>query len=63
MGPLSEILQRKDLEEIKKDLKLDENSVILLISTEGDTDYAHYRRVVWDGIYPNEEDYTYTIQR
>ncbi len=63
MGPLSEILQRKDLEEIKKDLKLDENSVILLISTEGDTDYAHYRRVVWDGIYPNEEEYTYTIQR
>ncbi|MDD7305020.1 MAG: diaminopropionate ammonia-lyase [Peptoniphilaceae bacterium] len=63
MGALSEILQRKDLEEIKKDLKLDENSVILLFSTEGDTDFAHYRKVVWDGYYTNEENYNYKIQR
>lgn len=59
LGALSEILQRDDLESIKKDLKLDENSVILLFSTEGDTDFAHYRQVVWDGYYTNEEEYNY----
>ncbi|MGO3751953.1 MAG: diaminopropionate ammonia-lyase [Peptoniphilaceae bacterium] len=60
MGALSEVLQRPDLEEIKKELKLDEDSVILLFSTEGDTDFAHYRKVVWDGYYPNDrEEYKY----
>lgn len=59
MGPLSEILQREDLKEIKEKLELDENSVILLFSTEGDTDFAHYRKVVWDGYYTNEEEYRY----
>lgn len=63
MGALSEILQRKDLEEIKNKLHIDENSVILLISTEGDTDFAHYRKVVWDGYYTNDEDYQYKIMR
>lgn len=63
MGVVSEVLQREDLADIKEQLKLDENSVILLISTEGDTDFAHYRQVVWDGYYTNEGDYKYTIQR
>lgn len=63
MGAVSEILQRNDLEEIKKELHLDENSVILLFSTEGDTDFAHYRKVVWDGYYTNNEDYNYKIIR
>lgn len=59
LGALSEILQRKDLEDIKTALGLNEDSVILLFSTEGDTDFVHYRRVVWDGLYENDEDYTY----
>ncbi|MFG6120059.1 diaminopropionate ammonia-lyase [Thalassobacillus sp. B23F22_16] len=33
---------------------LDENSRVLLISTEGDTDAKHYRDVVWKGHYPNQ---------
>lgn len=59
VGPISEILQRDDLADIKEKLQLDENSVILLISTEGDTDFAHYRKVVWDGYYTNDENYNY----
>lgn len=59
MGAVSEILQRDDLKEIKEKLQLDENSVILLFSTEGDTDFAHYRKVVWDGYYTNNEEYNY----
>ncbi|MDO5755584.1 MAG: diaminopropionate ammonia-lyase, partial [Tissierellia bacterium] len=60
IGPVSEILQREDLKELKEKLQLDENSVLLFFSTEGDTDFEHYRRVVWDGLHPNlDEDYKY----
>lgn len=38
---------------INDELLLDTNSRVLLISTEGDTDFAHYRKVVWEGFYPN----------
>jgi diaminopropionate ammonia-lyase len=31
-------------------LGLDQNSRILFISTEGDTDPENYRKVVWEGI-------------
>jgi len=50
LGVVSKILSDNGFEDIKKTLGLDENSVILLISTEGDTDYKHYREVVWDGL-------------
>ena len=33
-------------------LGLDEQSVVLVINTEGDTDVAHYREVVWEGKHP-----------
>ena len=36
-----------------KELKIDENSKILCISTEGDTDVEGYRNVVWNGAYSN----------
>lgn len=39
-------------EDIEKALKLNRDSKILIISTEGDTDPDHYRKVVWDGAYP-----------
>lgn len=38
---------------MKNTLKLNEDSKILIISTEGDTDPEHYRKVVWDGAYPS----------
>ncbi len=49
-GIVKEILQREDLQEIKDCLELDSNSKILVFSTEGDTDPANYRRIVWDGV-------------
>lgn len=36
-------------EGLREALGLDETSVVLLFSTEGDTDPDNYRRVVWDG--------------
>ena len=33
-----------------KALKLDENSQVLLVSSEGDTDPDRYREIVWEGL-------------
>lgn len=51
LGLLYEILTNEDLKELKEELKLDENSLAVVISTEGDTDPEHYRKIVWDGAY------------
>ena len=42
-------LWEQDLAELKRSLQLDEKSVILCISTEGATDVANYRRIMWEG--------------
>ena len=52
MGLLSLLLERRELEDFRKTLDLDENSVILLFNTEGDTDPAGYRNIVYNGAYP-----------
>ena len=52
-GLLVAAMEREDLADLRKDLKLDENSRILLISTEGETDPDKYRSIVWDGEYPS----------
>lgn len=48
-------LHDEDAKDLKKALKLDENSNILVISTEGDTDPVRYREIVWDGLYGTNE--------
>ena len=50
-GAFTEIMRRSELADLRKALKLDEHSRVLFISTEGDTDRANYRRIVWDGAY------------
>lgn len=40
--------------EVAEKIGLDENSRVLVISTEGDTDEEHYLNVVWKGHYPNK---------
>lgn len=52
-GVVSQIMKFEELKEMKEKLKLDENSVVLCFSTEGDTYFDHYRDVVWNGLYPN----------
>lgn len=51
VGCVSNILLRQSLAELKEKLHLDENSRVLFISTEGDTDKDNYRKVVWGGKY------------
>ncbi|MGD9569232.1 MAG: diaminopropionate ammonia-lyase [Sedimentibacter sp.] len=54
MGVVSQVMTREELKDIKEALKLDENSVVLLFSTEGDTYFEGYRDIVWNGLYPNK---------
>ena len=48
-------LHDEDAKDLKEALKLDENSNILVISTEGDTDPVRYHEIVWDGLYGTNE--------
>lgn len=54
-GLAYEAITNPNLQEWKEKLKIDENSVILFFSTEGDTDKENYERIVWDGAYQREE--------
>ena len=50
-GCAYEILSNPELSDVKKKLKITADSVLLFISTEGDTDKENYRKIVWDGGY------------
>lgn len=48
-GVLSCIMTMPEYKELKDELGLDENSKVLLFSTEGDTDPDRYKEIVWEG--------------
>lgn len=54
LGFVVEVLSCEELRPLREVLGLDGNSRILCFSTEGDTDRENYRRIVWDGLYPDE---------
>ena len=51
MGLIAAIMQDPDYAELKEALELNENSNVLLFSTEGDTDPDKYKKIVWGGEY------------
>lgn len=51
MGFLYSIMMYKRYDYIKKALKLNKKSRILLVNTEGNTDPVRFREVVWSGLY------------
>lgn len=48
-GLVNVLAGKEEFRELKNLTGLDENSVILLFSTEGDTDPVHYRKIVHEG--------------
>jgi diaminopropionate ammonia-lyase len=54
MGLLSVVAGIEKYKDLKQELGLDENSKVLLFSTEGNTDPNIYRRILWDGEFPSE---------
>lgn len=53
-GLVAELMEKPELTKLREQLKLDSNSRILVFSTEGDTDRANYRDIVWNGLYPSK---------
>lgn len=51
MGLLYAVMSNPEYSGLKQALKLDGNSQVLLISTEGDTDPERYREITWKGLY------------
>lgn len=52
LGVLAAIMERPEFSGLKQTLALDEQSRVVLFSTEGDTDPGVYRQIVWNGAYP-----------
>ncbi len=52
-GCAYEILTDSSLSDVKEKLGINEDSVLLFISTEGDTDKENYKKIVWNGGYSN----------
>lgn len=52
-GLIYSIMTREDMKDLREKLNLNENSRVLLFSTEGDTDPDKYRSIVWNGEYPS----------
>ncbi|TQI78796.1 diaminopropionate ammonia-lyase [Serratia fonticola] len=53
LGVMAAVHFSPQREQLREQLKLNADSVVLLLSTEGDTDVDHYRQVVWAGKYPS----------
>ncbi len=52
LGAFSAIMQYPELQALKGQLGLDENSQVLFINTEGNTDPVHFRQIIWEGANP-----------
>lgn len=58
-GLLAALMTDEALASLRKRMGLTEDSVVLLFSTEGDTDPQKYQDIVWDGEYPSLPDTTH----
>jgi diaminopropionate ammonia-lyase len=45
------------VDELKSFLEIDEDSQILLINTEGNTDPIQFRQIIWEGSNPVPREY------
>ena len=52
LSTLMEIMENPELKPLKEKLKLNEESQVLLINTEGNTDPINFRKIVWEGFDP-----------
>ncbi len=53
MGLLGVLKENPEYADLREAIGLDENSKVIMFSTEGDTDPENFKNVVWDGAYPS----------
>ncbi len=51
MGLIATLMEGDTYKELREAIGLDENSKVLMFSTEGDTDPERYKKIVWGGEY------------
>lgn len=52
MGLIATLMESDEYKELRDAIGLDENSKIVMFSTEGDTDPENYKKIVWNGAHP-----------
>ncbi|MFW6209458.1 MAG: diaminopropionate ammonia-lyase [Spirochaetota bacterium] len=57
LGALVSILKENGVEELRDYLGINEDSQILFLNTEGNTDPVQFRRIIWDGSQPVPQEY------
>ena len=57
LGALYSLMTENTDEELKNALGLNEDSLVFMINTEGNTDPKHFRRIIWDGQDPVPREY------
>jgi len=57
LGAFSSIMQYPELEELRKALNLNEESQVLFVNSEGNTDPVHFRQIIWEGANPVPKKY------
>lgn len=50
LGLVHAVMTRPELSDLKNALQLNEDSEVLLVSTEGDTDPKRFREITWEGL-------------
>lgn len=60
LGTLTAIMEYPELQDLKKALNLNEESQVLFINSEGNTDPVHFRQVIWEGANPVPEEHWIT---
>lgn len=56
MGLVAALMTKPEYRALKEALNLNENSQILLVSSEGDTDPDRYREIVWEGLCGSDKE-------
>jgi len=57
LGAFASIMQYSELEELRKALGLNEDSQVMFVNTEGNTDPVHFRQIIWEGANPVPKQY------
>ena len=57
LGALYSIMTEKGDMDLRETLKLNSDSLIFMINTEGNTDPKHFRQIIWDGADPVPREY------
>lgn len=55
LGLVHALMTNPQYKDLKEAVKLDENSQVLLVSSEGDTDPDRYREITWEGLCGTEK--------